>query len=63
MKIKYRRFGDNDYTEVEAIKCKIACSKIWNELNLRIFYKPDMPNSTEWYEDINNVCEVYIEEI
>ena len=57
MKIKYRRFDDNDYTEVECITFK--------------FQRLDLRKGTEFiylHDDghvytVLDVCEVYIEEI
>lgn len=73
MKIKYRRFDDNDYTEVECdgftFKTKLDKSlhlypywypkdtKIYKNIDGTVFYKGETTRI------IKNVCEVHIEEL
>lgn len=59
MKIKYRRFDDNDYTEVECIEFDFRKIPFIDEDEtvLDLFYRNGKLQS------VKNVCEVYLEEI
>ena len=62
MKIKYRRFDDNDYTEVECDDFLFQTYPADKKLRLVCYFVgSDVEN--EYHTVIRNVCEVYIEEI
>lgn len=66
MKIKYRRFDDNDYTEVDVVYFQFSNFKKPNDTILRLYLKVTdevMRTVVDKIVDIENVCEVYIEEI
>ena len=66
MKIKYRRFDDVDYTEVDVVYFQFSNFKKPNDTILRLYLKVTdkvMRTLVDKIVDIENVCEVYIEEI
>lgn len=66
MKIKYRRFDDVDYTEVDVVYFQFSNFKKPNDTILRLYLKVTdevMRTVVDKIVDIENVCEVYIEEI
>lgn len=66
MKIKYRRFDDNDYTEVDVVYFQFSNFKKPNDTILRLYLKVTdeiMRTVVDKIVDIENVCEVHIEEI
>lgn len=66
MKIKYRRFDDNDYTEVDVVYFQFSNFKKPNDTILRLYLKVTdevMRTVVDKIVDIENVCDVYIEEI
>lgn len=66
MKIKYRRFNDNDYTEVDVVYFQFSNFKKPNDTILRLYLKVTdevMRTVVDKIVDIENVCEVYIKEI
>lgn len=58
MKIKYRRFDDDDYTEVEVSDFVFCPNYNRRKMLLGLSFKSRAVEKT-----IENVCEVYIEEI
>lgn len=58
MKIKYRRFDDNDYTEVECYFFDFRRLNDDENKTVLLFYKSLLD-----LHEIENVCEVCIEEI
>ena len=66
MKIKYRRFNDNDYTEIDVVYFQFSNFKKPNDTILRLYLKVTdeiMRTVVDKIVDIENICEVYIEEI
>lgn len=65
MKIKYRRFDDNDYTEVECddFVFKSYDYKTFLYLNFRNKHNESVVHNYHNLKIIENVCEVYLEEI
>ena len=66
MKIKYRRFDDVDYTEVDVVYFQFSNFKKPNDTILRLYLKVTdeiMRTVVDKIVDIENVCEVHIEEI
>ena len=59
MKIKYRRFDDNDYTEVECDDFGFHKATHVYRDDTELFYI----TYDNKYHVIENVCEVYIEEL
>ena len=58
MKIKYRRFDDNDYTEVEVSDFVLCPDYNQRKILLGLSFKSRAVEKT-----IENVCEVHIEKI